>query len=137
MMIKTAEEFVRLRLSDLMEEYSRSADDSAPEEVWLEVIHKYPEMRKWVAHNKTVSQKILKLLAVDLDSNVRSMVATRRKAGEEILRKLAFDPDESVRLDVAANPKVTKEILLELLNDEWEEIVELARERLNQLEDKS
>ena len=38
MMINSAEEFVRLRLSDNMEEYLKAAWDEAPFGVWLQVI---------------------------------------------------------------------------------------------------
>lgn len=53
-MIASAEEFVELRRSERQEEYSRVAQDSAPREVWLEVIQRFPDMRFWVAQNKTV-----------------------------------------------------------------------------------
>lgn len=129
-MIESAREFIRLRSSENMDEYLRAANESATEEVWLEVIREYPEMKEWVAHNKTTSQRILKFLAEDSDPKVRWMVATRRSAGEEILRKLAYDPDETVRARVASNPKVSSDILLELLNDQWERVVEIAKKRL-------
>ncbi|WP_268633261.1 hypothetical protein [Paenibacillus alvei] len=37
-----------------MDEYLKAAWDDAPFEVWLEVINKYPDMREWVAHNKSI-----------------------------------------------------------------------------------
>ena len=53
-MIKSAGEFVKLRNSDVPEEYNRSATEEADELVWLEIIKKFPDMRSWVAHNKTI-----------------------------------------------------------------------------------
>jgi hypothetical protein len=44
--------------------------------VWLGVIRDYPDMRFWVAQNKTVPVSILGVLAADDDQRVRSMVAT-------------------------------------------------------------
>ena len=121
-MIKSAEEFVRLRESDDIEEQDRAARESASLGIWLEVIEKYPHKREWVAHNKTVPHEILKILADDQDSKVRWMVATRRSAGEEILEKLAEDVNEGVRERVLYNPKVTKKILQKLIHDPWEDI---------------
>ncbi|MEW9697562.1 hypothetical protein [Paenibacillus sp. SI8] len=42
-MINSAEEFVRLRISETMDDYLKAAWDDAPFEVWLEVIKKYPD----------------------------------------------------------------------------------------------
>ena len=47
-MIKTAEEFVRLRLSEAREDYLRAATESADLSVWQDVIVKFPEMKVWV-----------------------------------------------------------------------------------------
>lgn len=77
MMINSAEEFVRLRLSDNMEEYLKAAWDEAPFEVWLQVIETYPEMREWVAHNKSIPIEIKEILADDADERVRFNVATK------------------------------------------------------------
>lgn len=77
-------------------------------------------MKTWVIHNKTVPEKILRLLANDVDSSVRSRVADKRKCPKDVLLKLAIDPAESVRLRVAYNPKVTRDILEILVNDNWD-----------------
>lgn len=133
-MIKTAEEFVRLRESENPEEYTRAAQEPASEEVWMDVIQRYPHMRKWVAHNKTVKGKLLEILSDDPDWHVRITVAERRATEEPILEKLSSDPDESIRAKVARHPKVTKEILLKLQNDEWERIRKIVSERLIKFE---
>ncbi len=53
-MIESPEEFVRLRTSKDPDQYRRAAHETAPPEVWLAIIEKFPEMRQWVAHNKTI-----------------------------------------------------------------------------------
>ncbi len=53
-MINSADDFVRLRCSEDRNEYERAAWDEAPLEVWLDVIERFPDMRFWVACNKTV-----------------------------------------------------------------------------------
>ncbi|MGO4249462.1 hypothetical protein AB4Y87_19790 [Paenarthrobacter sp. RAF54_2] len=79
-MIQSAAEFVRLRSSEDPAEYHRAAHEEADVSVWLDVIDKYPDMRFWVAHNKTVPLEILELLASDPDVRVRSFVATKERS---------------------------------------------------------
>ena len=64
-MIESAEEFKRLRESEVPEEYRRAAHDEASSETWLEVLNKFPELSFWVAQNKTVPLEILHVLADD------------------------------------------------------------------------
>jgi len=52
--IESAQEFYRLRTSEVESEYTRAAEAAASIDVWMEVIRLYPDMRQWVAHNKTV-----------------------------------------------------------------------------------
>jgi hypothetical protein len=135
-MITSAEEFVRLRLSENPDEYNQAARDTAPIEVWLEVIEKYPEMRKWVAHNKTIPDSVIEILANSPDSGVRFFVAAKRKTPPVILEKLARDSDESVRHQVALNAKTPAYILTILLDDDWEAVVESAKRSLTRLSQK-
>jgi hypothetical protein len=72
-MIRSAAEFVRLRTSEVPTLYRKAAHETAPEEVWLEVIKKYPKMKPWVIHNKTIPHSILCLLADDEDTDVSRM----------------------------------------------------------------
>jgi hypothetical protein len=132
-MIESADEFVRLRTSDDRELYRRATSDSAPEAVWLEVIGRYPEMKQWVAHNKTVPLTILELLADDLDPNVRHAVAQKRKLTLKLFAKLAEDSDETVRQRIACNAKVPMAILTQLVDDNSEIVASVARERLSEL----
>lgn len=96
-MTGSADEFVRLRTSDDPVEYDPSARDEAPEAVGLELIRTYPEMRRWVAHNKTIPLSILELLAVDRDEDVRFAVAMKRKLTAELFGRLSRDASLDVR----------------------------------------
>jgi len=95
-MIQSAEEFVRLRSSSDAKEYARAAHEDAPDHVWQEVIDHHPEMRMWVAQNKTVPLWALKLLAVDRDPDVRLMVAMKRKLPVEVLASMTDDVSSAV-----------------------------------------
>lgn len=130
--IQSVEEFVRLRSSEDKAEYDRAAHASAPEAVWLDVVARYPDMRKWVAHNKTVPVTVLDVLASDAEPEVRWTVAMKRKAGPDILGRLATDSDASVRIRVALNAKTPREALERLANDLEEDVAAAARERLTE-----
>jgi hypothetical protein len=129
-MITSAEEFRRLRTSDIQEEYDRAAHEEASLEVWLGVIEKFPEMRRWVAQNKTVPVEILEVLSHDHDADVRSFVAMKRKLPEYIQLILARDEDCSVRERLAFNAKATDAVLRILADDAVSQIREKAKERL-------
>ena len=88
-MISTAEEFVRLRTSDNPQEYSRAASEHAERAVWLDIVGRFPEMRIWVAHNKTVPIEVLDVLAHDLDPAVRLAVAMKNKLSDDLFLLLA------------------------------------------------
>jgi hypothetical protein len=118
-MIETANEFVLLRTSEDIELYQRAANEPATEDIWQEIIKKYPDMRVWVARNKTVPLSILEILSYDGNADVRYAVAMKRKSSQDILQRLAQDPDESVRLRVALNPKTSKAVLEQLPSDQW------------------
>ncbi|MBB5839629.1 hypothetical protein [Kribbella italica] len=77
-MIESADEFVRLRTSDDPAEFRRAAHEPAGVDTWLEVIDRFPEMRVWVAHNKTVPLAVLELLRHDADERVQRMVLEKR-----------------------------------------------------------
>jgi hypothetical protein len=72
--IESAEEFLRLRTSDDPDQYRQAAHDQASEGTWRDVIDRFPDMRVWVAQNKTVPLPILEELRNDPDVRVRSMV---------------------------------------------------------------
>ncbi|CAH1232215.1 hypothetical protein PAECIP111891_06976 [Paenibacillus allorhizoplanae] len=136
-MISSAEEFVRLRLSDNQDEYLRAAWDEAPIEVWLEIIDNYPDMRFWVAQNKMVPAEVLEILAEDPSDRVRCMVASKNKLSERLQLKMALDSDSSVRMRIVMNKKATHSVLIILSEDTDEEIRQKTIERLARLSKKS
>ena len=97
-MIESADEFVRLRRSTDLEEHGRAARDEASIEIWREVIERYPEMREWVAHNKSVPMEILEILRHDADEKVRSVVRQKRSWARA-------HPDDSTRVQGLENTK--------------------------------
>ena len=127
-MIASPEEFVSLRQSESPSDQARASQDEASLEVWLGVIAAYPEMRQWVAHNKTVPVAVLQALARDPDPAVRWQVAGKRKLDPVVLRMLAEDEDDSVRVRVARHLRTETEVLGALAHDEsW--VVREAAER--------
>ena len=133
-MIHSADEFVRLRMSEEKEDYDRAAHDSASEEVWRSVISDYPDMKRWVAHNKTVPLSVLGILIDDPDPSVRFAVAQKRKLSAEMFEVLADDPAEGVRHGIAVNQKTPIEVLRKLCHDDSHLVAEAARRRLRPLE---
>ena len=129
-MIESAEEFVRLRTSENIAEYSRAVKVEASIEVWNEVIEHYPDMSFWVAQNKTVPYEILELLADHIEDRVRSMVAMKNKLKESLLLKLASDSSDSVRANIARHKNVTLKVLNLLTGDAWAEVAKMASERI-------
>lgn len=129
-MIESAEEFARLRTSELSEEQHRATHDEAPESVWRAVIERFTELREWVAHNKTVPLVILELLSRDPDDRVRYAVAMKNKIPDDLQLLLARDSDESVRARIAYNKKATKKALQILADDGSQRIRQRAIERL-------
>ena len=131
--ITSAEEFYRLRTSEIKQEYDRAAHDEAPLGVWLEIIQKFPEMHSWVAHNKTVPIEILEVLSRDENPQVRSAAALKRKLPEDIQLLLAQDKDFSVRERLVWNVKATDSVLRILAEDVELQIREKAKARLNEV----
>lgn len=131
-MINSAEEFVRLRLSENMDEYLKAAWDDAPFEVWLEVIRKYPEMSEWVAHNKSIPVEIMEILADDTNERVGFNVATKNRLPEHLQLKLAKDSDCSVRQRIVYNKKATYQVISLLLNDLDDDIRTSAKKRIDE-----
>jgi hypothetical protein len=132
-MIRDAEEFIRLRTSATPADYQRAATDEVPIEVWHEIIQHHANMRSWVAHNKTVPEEILTILARDPDPDVRLSVAMKNKLTSELMMKLADDEDKGVRRRIVYNKNASVEVLQKLANDDLEEIAEMARKRLDSI----
>lgn len=134
-MIVSADEFYRLRTSEDPKEYRRSAQEEASEEVWLDVIRSYPDMKIWVVHNKRVPLGILRLLLDDKDNSIRGAIAQKRKLDEDMFEKLSRDPDESVRHTLACNRKIPLKILKRLCCDLSDFVSKAAIERLQQIQE--
>lgn len=128
--ITSAEEFVRLRSSDVQSEYHRAAHSPASLNVWKDVLARFPDHAFWVAQNKQIPMAILIELSRHPDDRVRSMVASKGKATDEILTSMASDPAESVRMQLARHPKAPPALLERLREDSWDAIRELAERRL-------
>ena len=129
-MIISAEEFLRLRTSDLQEDQFRASTDTADISVWLDIIQNHPDFKVWVVHNKTIPLEILSLLARDRDPNVRSAVAGKRKIDENIFNLLSTDPDESVRYALICNTNLSKDSLLSIQVDDSEWLQLALKEKL-------
>jgi len=129
-MIRDADEFVRLRCSEDPEEYRRAVREPADEATWREVIERFPDMRKWVAHNKTVPLPILVILSTDENPEVRGAVATKRNLSPELLARLAADSDSGVRMSVINNANTPLDILTAMARSDDAWTADRAKERL-------
>lgn len=92
-----ADEWVRLRNSDVNEEHQKAAWAEMPTPVWLDVLHRYPEMAEWVAHAKRSPAEVVAGLVSHPDPRVRRAVAGQRRLAPDLRAVLADDPDETVR----------------------------------------
>jgi hypothetical protein len=120
-MIESAQEFIRLRNSEIPAEYNRSAHEEASDQTWLDVIDNFPEYKIWVVHNKTVPLSILEKLVSDFDPNVRCEIARKRKVNQLIISILSVDKDEQVRIALASNTKIRTSDLVKInrQGSEW------------------
>ena len=122
-MIESAEEFVRLRTSSIPEEYKRAGHEEAFHEIWLEVIEKYPEMRVWVARNRTISIELQTILAQDRDWLVREAIASKYPIARSLYEMLCNDVDDGVRSTSAYNKKTPLDILKKMMDEDSDEYV--------------
>ena len=120
-MIPDAAEFKWLRQNSDLQLQHRASYEPASHDTWIDVINKYPELRKWVAHNKTVPIEILDLLSTDECSQVRSTVARKRKITPEIAERMAVDKSEDVRYALLCNTNLPWTIKTTILtgDSEW------------------
>ena len=130
-MINSAENFIKLRISDNLEEQHRASFDEADEAVWLEIIHKYPEYKEWVIHNKTVPIQILEILAQDEDASVREAVARKRKINDYIFNILSTDKEEQVRYALISNTKLSKEKKIRIQTNDSPWLAKALKEQLS------
>ncbi|WP_406684362.1 hypothetical protein N1F78_01125 [Seonamhaeicola sp. MEBiC1930] len=129
-MISSAEEFKRLRTSENLEEQERSASESADIGVWHEVIQKFPELKEWVVHNKTIQIEILEYLASDKDEKVRYAIARKRKINNRIFDMLKSDIDKSVRHALICNTKLTSDLKRNIKTDDSDWLKKALKEKI-------
>lgn len=131
MNFQSAQEFIRLRLSDNLDDQREAAHGTAATEVWMQVLRDRPDLAYWVAQNKTVPMEVLRFIALsDLDTDARRMVALKRKATPDLLDLLSADPDESVRRTVARHRNASDQTLLKLASDPDQDVREIASDRI-------
>ncbi len=130
-MIRSVAEFIYLRNSEDPEDQTRATNDAADDAVWLSVIKYHPDLRQWVAHNKTVPLSIIRLLIDDPDPATRSWVARKRKLDRAMFVALAEDTDERVRHALVANAKLPPDLVRRLASDVSELVSTAAQERLD------
>lgn len=128
-MIETTDEFIQLVDSDVDEERRRAALEDAPLDVWMNLVEHHPEFRFAIAHNKTIPDEVLRLLARDPDWRVRQGVASKRRCPPDILAVLATDENESIASTVAGHPNTPPEALLALADHPWKVIREKVARR--------
>ncbi|WP_153099845.1 hypothetical protein [Paraburkholderia hayleyella] len=128
-MIHSAEEFKQYVESDNEDEFLKSRE-AASDDVWFDVLSKYPELSRQVAFNSSISVHVLERLSESRDSEVRWDVATKRRISRTTFERLAHDIDASIRHRIACNPKVPEDILVQLASDEDELVSEAAKKRL-------
>ena len=127
-MIKSAEEFKKLRESVSEQEYFRAANDESSIEVWMTILLKYPDLAFWVAHNKTIPLEILYILAEHEDENIREIVARKRKIDFRIFER--NDLSQSVRYALLCNTKLANNLKC-LVNTEDSDWLKEKLEELN------
>ncbi|MFJ6573656.1 hypothetical protein ACIQNU_40290 [Streptomyces sp. NPDC091292] len=129
-MIETAADFVRLVESEDPVERRRSTCEDAPLSVWEALVTSRPDMRFWVANNRTVPDDILRMLARDNDWRVRHRVASKMSCPIDILELLSVDGHDSVASLIAGHPKTPTTALRRLLKYPWDQVVEKATRQL-------
>lgn len=79
MHIDSAELFVQIMERGNTEDNALAKDGTADESVWLDVIERFPHMKKWVFHNRNLPISILEKLSFDPDVGIRMSVAIKAK----------------------------------------------------------
>lgn len=110
-MIDNANEWIRLRSSDDSDDNYRAATETVPLAVWMQIHSKAPDLRAFIAYNRTSPPEMLAILARDENWLVRHAVAERQDAPTSALRELADDVDERVRVLVAGHPSTQRDVL--------------------------
>lgn len=122
-MINSPEEFIKLRNSNIPAEYNRAKIEDASIDVWFDLIQSYPDMRVWVARNKTIPREIIVYLSKDSDPIVRHTICSKYPLDTDIYLLFSQDPDEGIRSRLTFNKKLTLSILKEMSENDPSEFV--------------
>ena len=133
-MIGTIQEYLRLADSDNVEEAAKTKTEELSSAVIFEILHRYPERKAWLVHNKHIPVEILRLLCTDENADVRFTVAMKNKNDRYIFETLMNDPDFSIRLAIIRNKKFPIDLLKKMTQDTDETITQEAM-RILQLKD--
>ena len=106
-----------MRNSENPEEYGRSAYAWDEDAVWHDVLDCFPEMARWVVHNKSVPHAILDRLIETGDRETRDWITSKRKLTPAQMERLARDPEWRVRVGIADHPKISNDLLARLQRD--------------------
>lgn len=131
-MIETVAEFIRLVESDDPDERRRSAWEDALPQVWKSLVEDHPDMRYWVAHNRTVPEEVLRILAADPEWRVRHRVASRRSCPSDILELLSNDTHDSIASLVAGHQNTPSSALWRLARYPWDQVSTKAIRQLSE-----
>lgn len=129
-MIETVDEFIRLVESDDPAERRRAAWEGADLRVWMTLVADHPEMRFWVAHNRTIPSEVMQELASDEDWRVRDRIATKNSCPSDILEILSHDSHDAVASAVAGHPNTPSSALRRLAEYPWDEVRNKAIQQL-------
>jgi hypothetical protein len=113
-MISSSEEFLELRNSDNPAEYNRAGTESAPTSVWWNLIQEHPQMRVWVARNRTIPKEIIYHLSEDDDPIVRDAICSKYPLDMDIYILLSRDLDEGIRARLTYNKGLPLAILKDM-----------------------
>lgn len=136
-LIHQASEFIAALENPESPDHSLIRFCEASTETWLEIVNHSEDATVWVALNKTIPIEVITVLAKHSSARVRRFAADKNSITPELIALLATDSDPSVRLRIANHKKTSPEILRTLLQDDWDQVVEIAREKLDALEQKN
>ncbi|MGK9172783.1 hypothetical protein KXR87_06095 [Yokenella regensburgei] len=122
-MINSPEEFIELRNSDTFVKYNRASTEEAPISVWNEIIAKNPEMRVWVARNRTIPREIIGRLSKDNDPLVRDAICSKYPLDIDIYLLFSRDLDEGIRTRLTYNKGLPLAILKEMSENDPSDFV--------------
>lgn len=127
-MICRAEDYIALLESD--DVYEPSPYDEATEEVWLDIVARFPQAHRAVSHNKTTPEAVIRALYSIGDEIVRSQLACVRRTPPDLLVEMASDPSSMVGAALTCHPKLPPEALAKLLLHASEFVRERANDRV-------